>query len=42
MPSQQPVKAESCEVCGEKIEMICRLRTGVCSENCQKTKDGDW
>ena len=35
-------QTETCEVCGEEIYMICRKRTGVCSENCQKTRDDAW
>lgn len=30
-----------CSQCGNDITVMCFLSTGVCSENCRKTRDND-
>lgn len=33
--------SDICEVCSSNIEMMARKGTGICSENCEKIKNGE-
>jgi predicted nucleic acid-binding Zn ribbon protein len=33
---RERISLNTCVVCGQKAEMMCRKHTGICSENCQK------